>query len=94
MKRVVRAIVGYAIITVLFATLLALELCFMVGVVAGMTGIIVLVRMPIPPVEVEMSIWRAVETALFGCVALVSAAGAVMLPYFSVTGWRSTPPVR
>lgn len=90
MKRVVKAIIGSVILAALFATLLALELCFIAGVVAGAAGIIVLVRMPIPPVEVDMSIWRAVETVPFGLIALVCAAGAVMLPYFSVIGWRST----
>lgn len=92
MKRIIRAIGGYAILTALFATLLALELCFIAGAIVPVAGIVFLVTAPISPKDdVGLTIWRVAMVAIFGLMALLSGAGAALLLHFSVTGWKSAP---
>jgi hypothetical protein len=89
MKRV-KAFVGYAILIVLSASLVALELAFIAMMVLAVVGIVVLARQPILLGDVLMNLWRAVMVALFGASAGLSAVLVVLLPYYCVTGWMST----
>jgi hypothetical protein len=89
MQRKVQTIIGYAIVVLLFAFLLALELCFIAGAVVGVLGIVALMRSSIAPGEVAMNSWRLVMTAIFGLVVLASTVGAALVPYIGVTGWKS-----
>jgi hypothetical protein len=83
----VKASVGYAIVIVLFATLLALELASIALVVIGVVAIVTMVRLPISPGDLLMNLWRAAMVALFGAMACLGIVLAVLLPYQSVTAW-------
>jgi len=85
----IKAIVGYAIVVVLFAALLALELAFIAMMVVAVVGIVYLVRQPISPGDLGITLWRAIMVALFGAVAALSAVLAGYFPYGFVTAWLS-----
>jgi hypothetical protein len=86
MKRV-KAIIGYAIVIGLLATLLALELACIAAAVVPVVGIGIFVKQPVSPGDAGLSLlnlWRAVVVALFGIIACLGTILAVLLPYSCV----------
>ena len=67
----IKAIVGYAIVVVLFAALLALELAFIAMMVVAVVGITLNLTVLVKERERELAILRAVGTSIWQIVGLV-----------------------
>lgn len=85
-----KAIVGYAIVLVLFVSLLALELAFVAMVVFAIIGIVILMKPSIWPEDMVMNLWRGIMILICGVVAGLGAVLTVWLPYQCIKGWMST----
>ena len=83
MKRTLLRIIGYTVLLMLFATLLALELCCIASVIVAVAEIVYLI-------QAGLDIWAIMLAIVFAAIGLLSSVIAVQLPYGLATAWTST----